>query len=800
MRDMIISSSVLILAILLLRQCIKERVSPLFQYMIWLPVALRLMFPFPLWSSSVSIMNLFPQTEDFEVLEERRETFEGQTKLQEGIEPQNQMEFFQNQREEAGQIESFQSKEKEMKKAESGQGGNGASFVQFAVSLWIFGAFTVGGYMLFYQIKWKRFLRENQKPLEGLKKYRNVLHVYTVEGLPSPCLSGRNIYLTEKMAANEKQLSHILVHEYCHYRHMDSLWVIVRCVLTAVYWFHPLVWAAAYVSKQDSEFACDEAAIRLLGEEERFAYGRTLIQLISDNSYDKSKMGIASTMSGGEKGIRERICRIAKKPKNLFLMAGVAGGLVIVLIAITFSGAEQKKDMYSEQGEGSLNNPVVEAQLEDEAKGAVTGQRIQKESEKQTEDLLFMEKLRSFEGDLPDVNMQTYYEEGEKILEEGFYLLEKSEELEQYAVSVYGFYTKEYGFRGIKLLIGEEVNYYDLPWLISGLDGRQGNLSIYGLHESSGDGTPRTFALKMLSENTSNSEVWRLYIGDRDDTGTVVLSEFTIHDCMAQIEERLSFKIAESENKIYVYDNKKMVGAVEVPEAEGITGKIEEVVFNGNCIGWELGYTEKEVRLIIAIGLQLENEEEIWYRGLNLISFPVECGSFGSRIFELGQAKIEMNLINGMVQELSAMYTNPCPSYTRISDSFGSRIHPVTGKEKVHEGVDMVAKEGADILAAAGGEVYQTGFNIQEGNYVILYHKDYGSYTHYSGCKEILVAEGEQVALGDKIATVGQTGMSTGPHLHFAVSVDGEFVEPVLSDVLTQTLYNLNSIYLFSVL
>lgn len=47
-----------------------------------------------------------------------------------------------------------------------------------------------------------------------------------------------------------------------------------------------------------------------------------------------------------------------------------------------------------------------------------------------------------------------------------------------------------------------------------------------------------------------------------------------------------------------------------------------------------------------------------------------------------------------------------------------------------------------------------------------------------------MVAEGEQVALGDKIATVGQTGMSTGPHLHFAVSVNGEFVEPVLSDVL----------------
>lgn len=277
-------------------------------------------------------------------------------------------------------------------------------------------------------------------------------------------------------------------------------------------------------------------------------------------------------------------------------------------------------------------------------------EEAQLESEKQTEDLKFMEKLLSFESDFANVknfsNMQTYYEGGEKILEEGFYLLEKNEEPEQYAVSVYGLYTQEYGFRGIKLLIGEDVNNYDLPWCLSALNGQQGNLSIYGLRESSGDGKPRTFALKILSENTSHSEVWRLYIGDRYDTGTVELSEFTINDCMEQIAGRLSFKIAESENKIYVYDNEKMIGAIGIPEAEAVTGKIEDAVLDGSCMNWEFGYTENEIRLITAIGLKLENREEIWYRGLNLISFPVECGSFGNRNFELGQAKIEMNLTN----------------------------------------------------------------------------------------------------------------------------------------------------------
>ena len=73
MRDLLISSSVLILSILLIRHLVKEKISPLLQYMLWLPIVLRLMLPCPLWDSSVSVMNLFPEKGVIEYLQEVNE-------------------------------------------------------------------------------------------------------------------------------------------------------------------------------------------------------------------------------------------------------------------------------------------------------------------------------------------------------------------------------------------------------------------------------------------------------------------------------------------------------------------------------------------------------------------------------------------------------------------------------------------------------------------------------------------------------------------------------------------------------
>ena len=89
-----------------------------------------------------------------------------------------------------------------------------------------------------------------------------------------------------------------------------------------------------------------------------------------------------------------------------------------------------------------------------------------------------------------------------------------------------------------------------------------------------------------------------------------------------------------------------------------------------------------------------------------------------------------------------------------------------------HAAIDIPGERGTPILAAADGAVRETGFDAERGNYLILDHGD-GLTTLYAQCREILVTEGQSVATGDTVAEMGSSGMSTGPHLHFAVLQDG---------------------------
>ena len=132
--------------------------------------------------------------------------------------------------------------------------------------------------------------------------------------------------------------------------------------------------------------------------------------------------------------------------------------------------------------------------------------------------------------------------------------------------------------------------------------------------------------------------------------------------------------------------------------------------------------------------------------------------------------------INESFQDTEILFAYPVEG-ARISDEFGSRVHPVSGDILFHLGIDFAADEGTPITAAADGTVVKTGFDSECGNYLILLHEN-GAATYYFHCRDILAEEGQKVKNGEQIATVGNTGKSTGPHLHFGVSRNGKYVEP----------------------
>lgn len=119
----------------------------------------------------------------------------------------------------------------------------------------------------------------------------------------------------------------------------------------------------------------------------------------------------------------------------------------------------------------------------------------------------------------------------------------------------------------------------------------------------------------------------------------------------------------------------------------------------------------------------------------------------------------------------------PAPSYTRISDDYGYRMHPTLHVRKFHNGIDLAAPGGSPILAAYNGEVVAAAYSSTMGNYVMIDHGD-NLFTIYMHASKLYVKKGQEVTRGEKIAAVGTTGRSTGNHLHFGVRLNGSYVSP----------------------
>ena len=117
------------------------------------------------------------------------------------------------------------------------------------------------------------------------------------------------------------------------------------------------------------------------------------------------------------------------------------------------------------------------------------------------------------------------------------------------------------------------------------------------------------------------------------------------------------------------------------------------------------------------------------------------------------------------------------PGYGVVTDGYGPRINPVTGEAGFHTGIDLGDPHGAPIAAAKSGVVAYSGWISGYGNTIIIDHGG-GIQTLYAHSSELLVGVGETVYRGQTIALVGSTGMSTGPHIHWEIRVNGQHIDP----------------------
>ena len=339
MIELLITSSLLILAVLAARALLAGRISRRMQYALWGLVLLRLLLPVSLPQSRASVLNAFPNTAQVSLT--RPEEFSGET-LPVPVDTETQTSTAETAI--TGEMQAGLSEI-------TNNAASGAQHPEWSLNpaallpvFWVAGALLTGGALLWANLRFALRLRRERCQLDIAPEATGGLPVYLCHDLASPCLHGLvhpAIYLNPAALESRERLEFVLAHEKAHHRHRDHIWGALRCLVLAVYWFDPLVWWAAAVSKRDCELACDEAVTAAMEEARRRVYGRCLLVLIPRHAPGTALLA-ATSMSGTARSMQQRLKAIvtAKKPRRAAIALTLAGA--VLLTACTFTGASEK--------------------------------------------------------------------------------------------------------------------------------------------------------------------------------------------------------------------------------------------------------------------------------------------------------------------------------------------------------------------------------------------------------------------------------------------------------------------------
>lgn len=186
---------------------------------------------------------------------------------------------------------------------------------------------------------------------------------------------------------------------------------------------------------------------------------------------------------------------------------------------------------------------------------------------------------------------------------------------------------------------------------------------------------------------------------------------------------------------------------------------------------------EKTRQIKVYQGLISDNKQDV-------ASYALQIAQQEKEIEDLLQqnrtsiAEQEKNGDTVQIVPTTGEYAWPLPVSGRITSTFGYRKAPTAGASSYHKGVDIAVNTGTNVLACKEGKVVTAAYSASAGNYVAIYHGG-GIYSYYMHCSQLKTSVGKHVEKGQVIARSGSTGISTGPHLHFAMYKAGNYVNPM---------------------
>ncbi|MDE7131635.1 MAG: peptidoglycan DD-metalloendopeptidase family protein [Lachnospiraceae bacterium] len=643
------------------------------------------------------------------------------------------------------------------------------SFVNIIRSVWLTGSLLAGGFFGLSYLLFRRRLRKTriayQGDCEGVPQKRCV-PVYLVKGLESPCLAGffrPAVYIGTEVDTDSDTFRYAVIHEQVHYLHGDHLWAMLRMVLVSMYWLHPFVWIAAAASARDGEIACDYGATRKIGQEERFAYSEMLLTF-SQIKRGKRVYSYGTMLRPAKSELKERILWLTEA-RHSRAWAGVLAVVCMILIAgCALTGAstenaegQDRRESMDSAGDSANDSRTLADSAEDKTgnsgengTGDLTKIKAGEVNDK-SDDGISDELSR-------DENSAEKDNSDEPIREVGQI---EAQAAELSGETIFGADGPRLDYAG-GLGTGKEnvIIFHDYFGLIvydlmNRKVVRSLDLKPIGCHMTQGDDACQ------VAVSADGNTVW-LHPGSKqykyryDVENNLLWQEPLVKTFDIDLEGEDLF------NRYLVTED----------TTQKYVGWRSNYLYEDYKDEWGLQRTYIYLYVPNAEEVKLGNLQCTWDDMVFMLEWNHSDESNASAAEDVGFPY----RYDGIVNEVQIIFDKPC-NYSRISDTYISRVHPYTQEVIWHEGIDYVAETGSDVYAAAAGIVYETGYLAKYGNYVVLLHIN-GEMTYYCHCQKILVEKDDQVERGSTIATVGSTGMSTGAHLHFAISSHGEFVDP----------------------
>ncbi len=353
MAEYLLSVSILIVAVLLIRGIFRKTVSPRVIYALWLVVVIRMILPVSLFEVSITV----PKFLHTEQNTQNQQTEQIQTPpseiggIDDGFEelppptipitpiiPDGNTEpsiptetpvtpTIPNEPEPVIPSEPVTSPEKSVS----------LTPIQIINIVWLAGVVIAEGVIIFTAVSYEERLRKSRKFYKNIGRTK----VYISESADVPCVAGfiPSIYITPECINSDSE-NLIVIHEHCHIRHGDHIWSYIRVASLVVFWWNPLVWIAAMISKHDAELACDDAVSLALTDSERIRYANVLIDTIPQKR--KYAVGLGSAP------MKERIIMLSKKQKNSLICIVLTIILALSAVGCSFTSFNEKETTSTE--------------------------------------------------------------------------------------------------------------------------------------------------------------------------------------------------------------------------------------------------------------------------------------------------------------------------------------------------------------------------------------------------------------------------------------------------------------------